>query len=80
METKKRELMKASINKFFVDEDIDLYFNDEDIDKTLMAQQFNEYNEDGFTIPMDEEEECVDMDSPEMEILLEWMEENGWIE
>lgn len=74
-----REAFKNVINDFFLFEDIDFYLIEDgvDFDKSLMVQQFNENNLAGFQIPVDEDG-YPDMDSEEMDVLHEWMEENDW--
>lgn len=74
-----REAFKNVLNDFFLFEEIDFYLIEDgaDFDKSLMAQQFNENNLAGFQIPVDEDG-YPDMDSEEMDVLHEWMEENDW--
>ena len=74
-----REAFKNVINDFFLFEEIDFYLieDEADFDKSLMVQQFNENNLAGFQIPVDENG-YPDMDSEEMDVLHEWMEENDW--
>lgn len=78
MTTEERKNFKTTINEFFSTEDSEFYFIDKAVAKGLMVRQFNEFNEENLKFPYDENNYPV-IDSEEMNILCEWIEENGWI-
>lgn len=79
MTTQERKNFEIAVNDFFSNEDSDFYFiNEEDFDKGLMIRQFNEYSESGLLFPYNSGNYPI-VNSEEMNILDEWMEENGWI-
>lgn len=82
MEDRQRKLFKGLIDIYFSGMDPEDYWTSDrmDFDFHYIASEFNEDADSPFKFPYEEGEgEYVDMESQEIEVLREWMEENNWI-